>query len=79
MESLALMIAASVNAGGQAPASAALTSAGVTRSAKRRDAASRTIVLNPVRVKVTEYTPGRRSTIRYCPLSSVVAVRAARR
>jgi hypothetical protein len=36
---------------------------------------SRLYVLNPVSVKVTEYTPGRRSTIRYEPLPSVTAVR----
>ena len=29
----------------------------------------------PASVNVTLYTPGRRSTIKYCPLSSVVAVR----
>jgi hypothetical protein len=36
---------------------------------------SRLNVLNPVSVKVTPYVPGRRSTIRYKPLPSVMAVR----
>jgi hypothetical protein len=37
---------------------------------------SRTTVANPVRVNVTLYVPGRRSTIRYWPDSFVMAVRA---
>src|SRR5687768_10431393 len=37
--------------------------------------ASRLTVLNPVRVNVTVYTPGRRSTIRYCPFTSEIEER----
>ena len=36
---------------------------------------SRLTTLKPVRVKVTVYVPGRRSTILYCPLVSVVTDR----
>src|SRR5437867_5203778 len=36
---------------------------------------SRRTCLNPVSVKVTVYSPGRRSTIRYWPVPSVVAAR----
>ena len=34
---------------------------------------SRLTALKPVNVNVTEYTPGRRSTMRYCPEPSVTA------
>src|SRR5204863_9513429 len=37
---------------------------------------SRLTVLKPVKVNVSEYVPGRRSTIRYCPVLSVTTVRA---
>src|SRR5262249_44776928 len=37
--------------------------------------ASRFTVENPGRLNVTAYTPGRRSTILYCPCESVVTVR----
>src|SRR5678815_5308838 len=40
-----------------------------------RSSPSRRMVLNPWRANVTAYTPGRRSTIRYCPCPSVVAER----
>ncbi len=36
---------------------------------------SRLKVLKPTSVMVSMYVPGRRSTIRYCPVASVVAVR----
>src|SRR4051812_13980675 len=36
---------------------------------------SRFTVLKPCRLNVTEYAPGNRSTSRYCPVPSVIAVR----
>ena len=36
---------------------------------------SRTTVPNPGNVNVSLYTPGRKSTMRYCPASSVMTVR----